>query len=191
MREARHNTPEPDKTKTASSQREVARVRETLAPSPVVTETREPLNTADASTETPPETPATPANDRHTDAAKQTVPVTESHTKKNTGNATQMNAAAQRNYLLGQLQDQLSRYLTYPLRARRRGWEGEVLLSLRLDTEGQLHDIHLLRSSGYALLDRSALKALSRIEQLHLPPSASPLQPTHLQLPVIYRLSEG
>ena len=96
---------------------------------------------------------------------------------------------ARHNYLLGQLQDQLSRYLSYPLRARRRGWEGEVLLGLRLAADGRLSDIHLLRSSGYPVLDRSALRALHQLERLRLPGDAPPLQPTRLTLPVIYRLS--
>jgi len=187
-RETGHDTPASNKTETIHRQREITPVHEAIVPSPIVTEIREPLNAADASTETPRQTPA---NDGQADAAQQASLITESLTKNDTRSATSMDAAAQRNYLLGQLQDQLSRYLSYPLRARRRGWEGEVLLGLRLDGDGQLHDIHLLRSSGYALLDRSAQKALARIERLQLPANAPVLQPINLQLPVVYRLSEG
>jgi len=190
-RPARHDFPAPKQTTTAASQREISRADKTIAPTAVETKTHAPSDTTDSHAEIPLET-APPASDNgKTDTAQQALPASQNPTKENTANTPQMNAAAQRNYLLGQLQNQLSRYLSYPLRARRRGWEGEVLLGLRLDGEGRLHDIHLLHSSGYALLDRSALKALSRIERLQLPASTPALQPTHLQLPVIYRLSES
>lgn len=96
---------------------------------------------------------------------------------------------ALRNYLLGELRDQLSRYLTYPQRARRRGWEGEVLLELNISTQGRLQDIQLVRSSGYAALDRSAIKSLSRVDKLKLPEATTLQQTVNLQLPVIYRLN--
>ena len=98
---------------------------------------------------------------------------------------------ALRNYLLGELRDQLSRYLTYPQRARRRGWEGEVLLELDISTQGQLQNIQLVHSSGYAPLDRSALKSLSQVDKLHLPSTAILQQAVSLQLPVVYRLSRN
>lgn len=96
---------------------------------------------------------------------------------------------ALRNYLLGEIRDQLSRYLTYPQRARRRGWEGEVLLALHISQQGKLQDIQIVNSSGYASLDRSAINSLSRIDKLRLPTSAALQKPLKLQLPVIYRLN--
>lgn len=186
--EAPLDAPKSEKIKTtAGSQREIAHIRETHTPSSVETETQTPLNTAATRAETPSETAATITNDRYADTRQQTLSATENATQS----TAQTNTATQRNYLLGQLQDQLSHYLTYPLRARRRGWEGEVLLSLQLDAHGQLHNIRLLRSSGYALLDRSALRALSRLDRLRLPADAAARQPVDLQLPVVYRLSEG
>ncbi len=190
-RAARHDTPAPNRTSSADRQTEVTRAREIIAPPATATTHRKPLQTAEDPAETSLETPPPTRESGTTDTARQTLPASESPARESSASSPQMSTAAQRNYLLGQLQDQLSRYLNYPLRARRRGWEGEVLLGLRLDSEGQLHDIHLLHSSGYALLDRSALKALARIERLQLPVNAPPLQPTHLQLPVIYRLSES
>ncbi len=194
IRKIAHDAAKPDKLKTADKQRKITGIRETPASSPVETKTREPLNTSNSRTKTPPETAATTANDRY-DASQQALSATKSATKKsthtNTQGTTQTDTATQRNYLLGQLQNQLSRYLTYPLRARRRGWQGEVLLSLRLDAQGQLHNIQILRSSSYAVLDRAALQALSRLGRLRLPADAPQRQPVDLQLPVVYRLSEG
>ncbi len=188
-----HETPrdrqKPDETTIADRREEIAHIRESLTPSAVEAKIQEPLNTTDNRIETPSETAITTTNDRH-DTGQQALSTARNSTQKSTQSTARTDTASQRNHLLGQLQDQLSRYLVYPLRARRRGWEGEVLLSLRLDAHGQLHDIQLLRSSGYAVLDRSALQALSRLDRLHLPTGA-PRRSVDLQLPVVYRLSEG
>lgn len=44
----------------------------------------------------------------------------------------------------------------YPAIARRRGWEGTVLLRVRVDEHGRPREVAIERSSGHALLDRSA-----------------------------------
>lgn len=111
-------------------------------------------------------------------------------------NATaQPNSEAQRNFLLGQVHNLLSRHLQYPLRARRRGWEGEVLLGFHVDHQGLLGNIHLARSSGYASLDRSAINALRKVKTIPLQQGDATLEtgfrPMDLQLPVIYQLHEG
>lgn len=151
----------------------------------------EPLAAPEPAQATAAAAPVTPSREGETSKAAGMAGPTAEPAAEATTEASREGALARRNYLLGQLQDQLSRYLSYPLRARRRGWEGEVLLGLRLAADGRLHDIQLLRSSGHALLDRSALRALSRIERLQLPAEASRLRPTQLQLPVVYRLSES
>jgi len=97
----------------------------------------------------------------------------------------------QRNYLLGELQNRLSQYLIYPMRARRRGWQGEVLLAFRINERGQLGAVRLARSSGYSLLDHSALSAMSKMKAIDIPETLGPAQAMNLQLPVHYRLQEG
>ncbi len=96
-----------------------------------------------------------------------------------------------RNQLLGELQTRLSHYLTYPPLARQRGWEGTVLLGLRVASDGYLQEIRVQRSSGYAVLDHSALNSLVRLGHLA---DVSPWLNGHgmdMQLPVIYRLVEN
>jgi TonB family protein len=44
----------------------------------------------------------------------------------------------------------------YPERARRMGWEGEVLLHLRIGEAGNVEEVSVSRSSGFDLLDESA-----------------------------------
>lgn len=50
----------------------------------------------------------------------------------------------------------------YPSTARRRGWEGEVLLLVEVTAAGEVCKITVRRSSGYQILDRTALNAVYR-----------------------------
>ena len=97
----------------------------------------------------------------------------------------------QRNYLLGELQNRLNRYLVYPLRARKRGWQGEVMVAFNINNHGQLNNVRLAKSSGYLLLDRSAVTAISKLNKITLPNILGELQAMDLQLPVRYELREG
>jgi protein TonB len=96
-----------------------------------------------------------------------------------------------RNHLLGQLQTRLSRYLVYPPLARSRGWEGTVLLGLRVESNGHLERIRIEHSSGYAVLDNSALNSLNRLGRLAEASAWLNGRGLDMQLPVIYRLIEN
>jgi protein TonB len=50
----------------------------------------------------------------------------------------------------------------YPSTARRRGWEGEVLLLVDVTAQGEVCNVTVSRSSGYRILDRAALNAIYR-----------------------------
>lgn len=96
-----------------------------------------------------------------------------------------------RNQLLGELQTHLSRYLVYPPLARERGWEGTVLLGMRVESDGHLGKIRIERSSGYAVLDHSALNSLSRLGRLAGVSAWLNGRGMDMQLPVIYQLVEN
>ncbi|WP_455217661.1 energy transducer TonB, partial [Kaarinaea lacus] len=96
-----------------------------------------------------------------------------------------------RNYLLGEIHSQLSKYMAYPYRARTRGWEGSVLIGFNIDRRGFLRNIHLSRTSGYSLLDNAALTAVRKVSSIPLNEWGNTFQPIALQLPVIYRLTNG
>lgn len=85
----------------------------------------------------------------------------------------------------------LARHFHYPMLARQRGWEGTVLLGLRVESDGHLDKLRIERSSGYAVLDHSALNSLSRLG--HLAEASHWLngRGMDMQLPVIYRLVEN
>jgi protein TonB len=50
--------------------------------------------------------------------------------------------------------------ISYPKRARLKGYEGTVVLEVLVNRNGQVDDLRILASSGYAILDRSAVKSV-------------------------------
>jgi len=56
---------------------------------------------------------------------------------------------------------QHNRQPEYPSRARRRGWSGTVFLKVLVNAEGRVAELAVNRSSGHAVLDRAALKAVA------------------------------
>lgn len=89
------------------------------------------------------------------------------------------------------LQSRLASNFEYPWLARKRGWEGQVTLSLRVNNDGGLSNWQVSTTSGHAVLDRSALKAAKAIR--HLPEAEELLggQPLHLMIPVHYQLLDS
>jgi protein TonB len=50
--------------------------------------------------------------------------------------------------------------ISYPRRARRKGYEGTVFLEVLVNRNGKVADLRILASSGYAILDRSAVNSV-------------------------------
>lgn len=50
----------------------------------------------------------------------------------------------------------------YPLRARREGWQGEVDVGVEIEVDGRVAQATVMRSCGYAALDRTALEVARR-----------------------------
>lgn len=77
--------------------------------------------------------------------------------------------------------------MPYPHSARRRGWEGEVLLRVDVSAKGNVIAAHIETSSGYGILDDTALKNVStwrfRPASINGTPKADTvLVPVHFQL---------
>ena len=88
----------------------------------------------------------------------------------------------------GQLETDLSRYFSYPALARKQGWQGHVNIAFTVESNGQLTNVRVTRSSGYYLLDQSALAALRKVGHLAEAPRWLNGQSITVELPVIYRL---
>jgi len=101
--------------------------------------------------------------------------------------ASNKSRADEHNELKHRLQQALAHHFNYPRLARRRGWQGEVIVSFTLGLGGKIKDIRISSSSGHNLLDRAALTTLSKIDRI-----STAAQYTHsFELPVIYQLQDG
>lgn len=87
--------------------------------------------------------------------------------------------------VLKELTRRLAGEHVYPRAALRRGWEGEVVLLLRLNGRGESEELRVLRSSGRSLLDEAALKLVEGVLPVRNPLNESML----LEIPVSYRLN--
>lgn len=93
-------------------------------------------------------------------------------------------------HIRGKLQTDLARYFSYPPIARQRGWQGHVQIGFRVQPNGKLTNIYIARSSGYRLLDNSALKALQQVEPLAEAVTLLKGKSVDMELPVIYKLEQ-
>jgi protein TonB len=48
----------------------------------------------------------------------------------------------------------------YPLAARKRGFQGTVVLEVHVDRQGRVADLRLSASSGYSVLDQAAMASV-------------------------------
>jgi TonB family protein len=71
----------------------------------------------------------------------------------------------------------------YPDRARRMGWEGKVVLSFDLFENGSIHNVKIISSSGFHVLDNSAKEVIEKTTFTRKIPYSR-----LVQLPVEYRL---
>ena len=77
----------------------------------------------------------------------------------------------------------------YPAGARRKKWEGRVVLSFQINRHGEVLEIKLIQSSGHRLLDDEGIMTLRRAS-----PFPSPLliekEKLVLEVPLLFKLEE-
>ncbi len=76
---------------------------------------------------------------------------------------------------------------SYPRRARQRGIEGQLLLRITVNSKGRTSGIKVLESSGHAVLDNAAVKA---VKHWHFRPGRRGKKPVKasMDMPVVFRL---
>jgi len=84
----------------------------------------------------------------------------------------------------------LNRPPRYPRLARRRGWEGRVLLEVEVLQDGTVADVVVSETSGYAVLDAAAAKA---VRGWRFEPGIRFGRPVAMRVtvPVRFRLKDG
>jgi len=86
---------------------------------------------------------------------------------------------------LGLIRELIRKEVYYPYMARKMGWEGKVLIGVVLTPEG-CSEVRLVKSSGFPLLDESALETVKRVCKKF----PKPERKVSLQVPILYRLKE-
>lgn len=93
-------------------------------------------------------------------------------------------------HVIASINQQLDKYFYYPSIARNKNWQGKVLLTFNITSNGKLRNINIRESSGYRILDSAAVKALKKLNKV-----ASNFQwpntGMQINLPVIYKLTNG
>lgn len=119
----------------------------------------------------PPETPTNPAADTARDRMTPGM-----------ANATP-------GEVVREIQRVFSARFTYPILARRHGWQGRARFGMQVESDGRLTRIRVLQGSGYGVLDRAALDTL---QTLRLPAGGYlPRSNYDIDLVVDYRLTAG
>jgi protein TonB len=76
----------------------------------------------------------------------------------------------------------------YPNSARMNGQEGKVILKAVIRSDGQLADVFVLKSSGYAALDMAAMEAVKLACPIHMKHAIGKPQIV-VSLPIVYSLA--
>jgi len=82
------------------------------------------------------------------------------------------------------IKDIIHKQIIYPVTAKKMGWEGKVIVSFIISSEGHARDIMISKSSGYEILDNNALKAVNNASPFPKPPVEA-----HIIIPILYRLN--
>ncbi len=100
-------------------------------------------------------------------------------------------AAHSASSLQAQLELQLVSYFHYPRLAQRHNWQGLVELAVRVEADGLLSHIRVIKSSGHSILDNAAMNSLKQIATI--PNATAWLQGNYYDttLPVHYKLTDS
>jgi protein TonB len=93
------------------------------------------------------------------------------------------------NHMVDYLATEFRIHFKYPMLARKRGWQGQVVLGLDIDRYGQIARIAIQRSSGYKVLDHNAVRTFELIGEISPTLKRQLLQDHHLSIPVVYQLT--
>ncbi|MEK6197602.1 MAG: energy transducer TonB [Desulfobacterales bacterium] len=78
----------------------------------------------------------------------------------------------------------IEKNISYPPMARRMGWQGKVVVSFIVCSNGKVENLQIVESSGHVQLDKNALETVKQVE-----PFPSPPVRVKLVLPVMYRIT--
>jgi periplasmic protein TonB len=116
------------------------------------------------------------------------VPTPEPPKKVEPSDADVNDARAQYGSTLGRA---IAKHKSYPKIAQMRGWQGEVLLDLKLDGSGNVQSASIKESSGHESLDNQALEMVRKASPFPAPPEALRGRSFNITVPVSFKLENA
>lgn len=104
---------------------------------------------------------------------------------------SQQDIDAARNQYGNMLAREIAKYKQYPRIAQMRNWQGEAMLELQLDANGNLVSSRIHQSSGFEVLDKQALEMVKKASPFPRPPEALRGRSFTIQVPVSFRLEDA
>ncbi len=95
------------------------------------------------------------------------------------------NALGEYGGLLGRA---IAKHKSYPKVAQMRGWEGEVMLDLKIDGSGNVLTAKVRESSGHEVLDNQALEMVRKASPFPAPPEALRSRTFNISVPISFKL---
>ena len=95
------------------------------------------------------------------------------------------NALGEYGSLLGRA---IAKHKLYPRIAQMRGWQGDVILVLKIDGNGNVLSANVRDSSGHDALDKQALEMVRKASPFPAPPEALRSSTFNLTVPVSFKL---
>jgi periplasmic protein TonB len=96
--------------------------------------------------------------------------------------------SAARGQYVSTLDRAINKYKSYPKIAQMRGWQGKVLLNLKLDGDGNMLSADVKESSGYESLDKQALEIVRKASPFAQPPEALRGRSFNITIPITFKL---
>ena len=82
----------------------------------------------------------------------------------------------------------IGKYKNYPRIAQMRSWQGDVVVELQLDGNGNLKSKKILKGSGYDILDKEALAMVDKAAPFPAPPEALRGSSFSIKVPIPFKL---
>lgn len=101
---------------------------------------------------------------------------------------SQQDIDAARNLYGSLLGREIAKYKQYPEIARRRSWQGEVVVDIQLDKNGNLQSSTIQKSSNHEALDKQALEMVKKAAPFPAPPEALRGSAFNILVPVSFHL---
>jgi protein TonB len=82
----------------------------------------------------------------------------------------------------------IARHKQYPKIAQMRGWQGDCMLDLKIDSSGNVLSANVKESSGHEALDNQALEMVRKATPFPTPPEALRGRSFNISVPVSFKL---